>query len=395
MSAMHFFTSVTCCYIPKARVLAKTLKATNPSAIMHLVIADDLPKNFDIKKEPFDYIWYAEDFIETKNNKHWFYYHTVVELCTAIKAAATLHIMNKTNAKKICYLDPDIGVFGELSSLFEMLDKNSVLLTPHQTKPSLTLSSIKDDEICSLKHGIFNFGFFAVANDTNGRLFLDWWNHRLTHFCYDDIPNGLFTDQKWGDLIPALFPFAKIIYDDVYNVATWNLEHRSITCENNIWLVNKKPLKFYHFSGFDSGAHRQVLKRFAKEGDPVWDLSQLYEDMLSQNGQEELGKIQYKYACYESGNKIQTKHRLLFRNRLDLMNVFANPFSKECELWMISNCSESDCNESVISCVKNMIIFKLKYKLSFGSIRISNKQKYLYYKNKINEYDSIISKFSK
>ena len=53
---MHFFTSVTTCYIPKARVLAKTLKEHNPDAIMHLVISDDLPKNFDIKNEMFDFV---------------------------------------------------------------------------------------------------------------------------------------------------------------------------------------------------------------------------------------------------------------------------------------------------------------------------------------------------
>ena len=43
---MHFFTSVTACYIPKARVLAKTLKEHNEDAVMHLVISDDLPAVF-------------------------------------------------------------------------------------------------------------------------------------------------------------------------------------------------------------------------------------------------------------------------------------------------------------------------------------------------------------
>ncbi|MCI7364376.1 MAG: hypothetical protein MSH23_05040, partial [Campylobacter lanienae] len=264
---MHFFTSVTTCYIPKARVLAKTLKEHNPDAIMHLVISDDLPQNFDIKNEMFDFVWNAEDFIKTENNKKWFYIHTVVELCTAVKAAAALHILEKTKTDKLIYLDPDIGVFDNLDSLSKMLDKNSVLITPHQTEPAITRQGIIDEEICSLKHGIYNFGFFAFKNDENGLKFLHWWNDRLMQFCYDDIPNGLFTDQKWGDMIPALFDFAKVVRDPIYNVATWNLATRKITGNSNDgWMVNGKPLAFYHFTGFDSGAHRVMLAQHAKEG---------------------------------------------------------------------------------------------------------------------------------
>ena len=84
-----------------------------------------------------------------------------------------------------------------------MLDKNSVLFTPHQTEPAKNIRGIIDEEICSLKHGVYNFGFFAVKNDKNGLNFLNWWNDRLMEFCYDDIPNGLFTDQKWADWFPC------------------------------------------------------------------------------------------------------------------------------------------------------------------------------------------------
>ena len=154
---MHFFTSITTSYLPKARVLAETLKKTNPDAIMHLVVSDDLPADFDIKKENFDYVWYAEDFIKTENNNKWFFLHTVVELCTAVKGAAALHILKETKADKIIYLDPDIGVFNDLTPMSKMLDKNSVLLTPHQTEPVTSKENIINDEICSLKHGVYNF----------------------------------------------------------------------------------------------------------------------------------------------------------------------------------------------------------------------------------------------
>lgn len=376
---MHFFTSVTTCYIPKARVLAATLKKYNPDAVMHLVISDDLPKDFDLSKEDFDYVWKAEDFIQTENNAQWFFSHTVVELCTAVKGAAALHIFKQTNTDKLVYLDPDIGVFNDLTPLSQMLDTYSILLTPHQTEPSTTPKDIEDNELCSLQHGIYNFGFFAVKNDQNGMAFLNWWSDRLIHYCYDDIPKGLFTDQKWGDFIPALFDGVKVIREQEYNVATWNLVTRKITGnEQDGWFVNGCPLRFFHFTGYDSGAHREVLARYASETDPVWKLSQWYEKQMDEKGQKALGKIPFKYAFYENGEKISKLHRIFFRNT-EVKKLFANPFNNACRRFLKAH---------VISPTpfwKLMLVtryYQLRYHLSTGHNRVILQSMYKYYKRK-------------
>lgn len=387
---MHFFTSITTCYLPKARVLAETLKKHNPSAVMHLVISDDLPENFNLENEDFDYVWQAEDFIKTENNKKWFFMHSVVELCTAVKGAAALHILQQTNADKLVYLDPDIGVFGDLTPLSQMLDKNSLLITPHQVEPAVTKRGVIDEEICSLKHGVYNFGFFAVKNDNNGLRFLNWWNERLMNFCYDDIPNGLFTDQKWGDLIPALFDFAKVVRDVEYNVATWNLATRKISGDDKYgWMVNGRPLKFYHFTGFDSGAHRIMLSQHANEDDPVWNLSLWYENKLQEKGQSTLGKTMYKYAFYSNGEKIAKEHRKLFRQRLDVYDYFSDPFGDECYAWMRVNCNPN--KGDIVELFKNMYKYKVLYKLSLFAARRRNKEKFKYYRDKIMHLQEVIN----
>lgn len=379
---MHFFTSITTSYLPKARVLAKTLKQHNADAVMHLVVSDNLPDNFDIQKEPFDYVWYAEDFIKTNNNNKWFFIHTVVELCTAVKAAGAIHILEQTKTDKLVYLDPDIGVFNDLSPLSDMLDKNSVLLTPHQIEPATCHQGIIDEEICSLKHGVYNFGFFAVKNDNQGMRFLNWWNNRLMDFCFDDIPNGLFTDQKWGDLAPALFDFVKIIHEPEYNVATWNLATRKITgdCTNG-WFVNNRPLRFYHFTGFDSGAHRQMLAQHATPGDPVWSLSEFYEKMMFDNGQKELGKKQFKYAFYDNGKKINKTERNTIKNRADIAERFDNPFSEECCRWMKRNVQEDENN--IFKLCRNVRKYKFLRKFSLFKAHKRFKAQHIYYANKL------------
>lgn len=386
---MHFFTSITTSYLPKARVLAKSLKKYNPDAVMHLVIADDLPFDFNLENEPFDYIWKAEDFIKTENNAKWFFMHNVVELCTAIKGAAALHILKETGTNKLIYLDPDIAVFDNLSELSFMLDNNSLLLTPHQIEPATDFKGVEDEEICSLKHGIYNFGFFAVKNDDNGMKFLNWWNSRLMNFCYDDIPNGLFTDQKWGDLIPALFEFVKIIRTPEYNVATWNLATRKIEGDEiKGWKVNGRALKFYHFTGFDSGAHRIVLSHYAKQNDPVWNLSLWYEKQIYENGQAELGKSIFKYARYKNGKQILREHRAIFRKRQDLYDYFDNPFCDECCCWMEANCGKKV--QNVIDIFYNMFKFKLLYKFSVFNARSRNKKMYKYYKGQLDRVQNVI-----
>lgn len=82
--------------------------------------------------------------------------------------------------------------------MHERLQRNSLLITPHQVDPAISENGVRDEEICSLKYGVFNFCFFAVRRNEEGFRFLNWWNSRLMNYCYDDIPNGLFTDQKWG-----------------------------------------------------------------------------------------------------------------------------------------------------------------------------------------------------
>lgn len=385
---MHFFTSITTCYLPKARVLAESLKKYNPDAIMHLVIADDLPKDFNIYNEDFDYVWNAEDFIKTPNNKQWFFKHTVVELCTAIKPAAALHILQNTGADEIVFLDPDIAVYGNLNPLREELNRNSVLITPHQVDPAISEAGIRDEEICSLKYGVFNFGFFAVNNDTDGHKFLNWWNDRLMKYCYDDIPNGLFTDQKWGDLIPALFSFAKVLRNVEYNVATWNLATRKITGnEKKGWFVNGKTLKFYHFTGFDSGAHRIMLAQHAKPGDPAWNLSIQYEKTLKAKGQDLLGKIPYKYAFYENGEKILKEDRLIFRMREDLMAAFENPFSDNCYLWMRANLRPINIKTFMVTYYMTYLISKI----TCGEMRKKYKNRIKIYRDLINRLNQIIA----
>lgn len=320
---MHFYTSINNNYLPKARILAKSIKEYCKEAKFSLILADKIPQGVTVETEVFDEIITLPELgIPVENINLWAFQHTVVELCTAIKGQALVRFLEE-GSKKVVYLDPDIAVFDDLHELEELLDIHDIILTPHQTIPENNNRDIENNEICSLKHGTYNFGFYAVKNSERGMTFAKWWRDRLIDYCFDDIPNGLFTDQKWGDLAPALFEGVYISKDPGYNVSTWNLSNREVTKnKEGKYLVNNVPLKFYHFSGFDSGAQEVMLNEYGRNNRNLYDLREWYIKRQEQEEQGKYGTLPSIYNFFDNGDKIQKEERALLKSRLDVYNFF-------------------------------------------------------------------------
>ncbi len=324
---MDYYTSITSNYLPKARVLARSVKRHDPEARFHLLLSDLPPPGFDAAAEPFDSILGLED-LPIPNPRAWAFGHALVEMCTAVKGIGALEIVRRHQPRKLFYFDPDIVVFGGLQALGAELDRHPVLLTPHLTDPERQRAGILDNEISALKHGIYNLGFIGLRCEGEGLRCLQWWSDRLLEFCRDDIPGGLFTDQRWADLMPAMFEQVRILRGPQYNVATWNLSNRSVTGQAPDALqVNGQPLSFYHFSGFDSGAQEAMLKAYGSHSPVLFELRQWYIEQCRLQGQETLGRHPCVYASYENGEPITRMQRVLYRERGDLRTAFPDPFA--------------------------------------------------------------------
>ncbi len=325
---MHIFTSITNNYIPKARVLAKSIAKFCPDWKLHVILCDVLPSEIKADEEPFASI-IEIDQLPLNKRQDFIFEHRVTEICTAVKGVAAVYLTHLHNLDKIMYLDPDIAVFGDLSPLDELLDEHPILLAPHQCKPETTPSAIFNNEIGSLRWGVFNLGFMACRTDGQGEKFMDWWASRLLNYCFDDIPTGLFTDQRWCDLAPIFFDQLYILRDPEYDVATWNLTQREIAAnEAGEITVDGKPLKFYHFSGYDSGAGEGVRRYlFPDSNHLIHDLWEWYEAELQRHGQSELGDREWFFARFPNGAKIPNELRTLYRQRGDLKELFPDPYA--------------------------------------------------------------------
>ena len=326
-SSVQAFTSITANYLPKARVLARSIQRLAPEVRVHLVLSDDPPQGFDLAREPFDRLIGLDD-LGFGQDRQWLFGHTVVELCTAVKGRAFQYLFDHCGATKAFYFDPDTVVFGRLDELCALLDRHSAILTPHQCLPEVDVDAVADNELASLKHGVFNLGFLGARSDGEGRRLVDWWSERLQRFCYDDFSRGLFTDQRWMDLAPCFFPEVGIVRDPGFNVATWNLTHRQVTGSLATGVrVNGAPLGFYHFSGFDSGAQERMLNKYGSDNSALLELRRWYLDECARQGQAELGGRDARWSRFDDGTLIEPRQRVLYRTRADLQRAFPDPFA--------------------------------------------------------------------
>ncbi|MCK9423289.1 MAG: hypothetical protein M0Q38_11890 [Bacteroidales bacterium] len=334
---MYVFTSITNNYLPKARILGQSLKNYHPDWKFVVVVSETLHESIKINEEPFDQVLTIHD-LNIPHLKSWIFKHTIMEICTAVKGPAAAFIAETTGTDKLMYIDPDIAVFDSLGDISKKLDEFPIILTPHQTKRETNLRDVLNNEVCFLKHGVYNLGFFAVKCEGQGLEFLTWYRDRLLEFCYIDFDWGLYTDQRWCDLAPALFDKLFIFRDPGYNVARWNLSQRQLDKNGSgKFVVDGQPLRFFHFSGYDSGQGINEIVRYVDKDHVLHELWSWYTKKLNENGQAELGDLPWNYSFFSSGNKVIPAMNKLYRERSDLQKAFPDPFLNDGTL----NCYEN------------------------------------------------------
>jgi preprotein translocase subunit Sec61beta/cephalosporin hydroxylase len=148
-STVYAFTSICFNYVPKAAVLARTLKQHNPDVRFCLLINDWIPeKSLDGRPE-FDEVITIGD-LDIPNKAGWVFGQSAVELCTAVKGYFLSQLLEREDCACAFYFDPDIVIFSDLNLLIDELKDKSILLTPHLTHPESSLEAVLDNEICSM-----------------------------------------------------------------------------------------------------------------------------------------------------------------------------------------------------------------------------------------------------
>ena len=332
------YTSCAVNYLAKATALLESIRVNSPNTTLTLILCDVLPSDFD--PPPFDRIWTP---IDLGYNEQWIFKHDIMELCTAVKGRGLKRLMEtEKDAEIFVYLDPDVFVYSDLHLLYEELGSASIGLVPHITSPEETDLGVQLTELSVLQHGTYNLGHLIIRNSEIGKNFASWWADRLDRYCYDDRSRGLFTDQRWIDLVPAIFSDVNIIRSNVIDVASWNIYGKNINekYENGVWnyYINGKLLVTYHFSGTgNTGTHFRIRNAFAPTNGTLAKIEREYEECISKHSQETLQQFKPAYDFYRNGRIISTSARRFYRENRDLQEHYKDPYGDSYEAWLSEN----------------------------------------------------------
>ena len=316
-----FLTIVSSNYLAYAKTLFDSIEIHYPKSKRVLCIVD-APDVAVAELGQRCTILRLED-LGLPNHAHFVYRYGVMELNTAVKPYALAWIARNMSeaADGMMYIDPDIRFYRPLAEVEALLaDGALAVLTPHLTAP------LYDDkmpsELSIMRAGVYNCGFIAIGPHAQRGDFLEWWCRRLEYGAFVDFEAGLFTDQKWIDLAPGLFPDVRVLRHSGYNVAYWNLAHRPLAINaDGKYTAGGSDLAFFHFSGIDphdASLFSKHQTRFtASDLGPFQPEYRKYLQDLLGNGYDRLSKEPYAYGVTKAGDPIVPEMRQVFRHRYD------------------------------------------------------------------------------
>ncbi|MCK5219526.1 hypothetical protein KAR10_08390 [bacterium] len=303
---MIYSTIICANYLPRAKVLAESIKQHDRQAKFCLCIVEkQIPE--DVRDFPFDQVVLAKE-LGFENFNRFIIKHELIEGATAVKAQMMKYLLAlfKTETNFV-YLDPDIMLYSGLAEVKQLLARHAIILTPHLLTPGNL-----EMEMSCMNHGIYNMGFLALRRSSEAERFLEWWHERINHACYIDKKNGIFTDQKWVDLAPTLFK-VHLLKHPGYNIAIWNIDGRHLKYDKQRLTVNRHPVRFIHFSDIDKKIFAWAMETWGQASAGVMEkLSKAYRERLKNNANRQ--PLPWSYDYLDNGERITREIRVIFRN---------------------------------------------------------------------------------
>ncbi len=314
-------------YLPMARLLSASWRKFHPDCPMLVLFLDSPQGFFRPEDEPFQSVFVSD--LPIRNLPGFLFKYSILEANTAVKPCLLNYLFRQFSIDKLLYLDPDILIFESLDSLRESLQEANLLLTPHLLSP-LPKDGRGQNEHEILQAGSYNLGFLGIRNSLESRRFLRWWSEKLYHQCIVSFENNLFVDQRWMDMVPGLFEGVQVVRDPGYNIAYWNLHERSISLNGGVQ-VNGRPLRFFHFSGFNPDKPSSISKYQDRYGmadiGAARQLYDLYRTLLIANGWDECKDWTYSHDFFVNGVKVSAAARRYYWSLGPNVDHLGNPFT--------------------------------------------------------------------
>jgi glycosyltransferase involved in cell wall biosynthesis len=318
MSMLKACTIIARNYLPYARVLAESFTEHHPRGRLTVLVIDDVNAEVDERREPFSVARIPDIGFDPREFHRMATIYDVMELATAVKPTFLRHLLS-SGAPEIIYLDPDIQVFAPLDDIAALARQHAIVLNPHTTGP-IPRDDYRPSESDILAAGIYNLGFIALGPGCEP--FLDWWTERCWRDCLSEPANMRFVDQRWIDLASTIFSH-HVLDDPACNVGYWNLHERDVVWTGEQYEVNGRPLRFFHFSGFQPDVPYLLSKHqvdqpriLLSERPGVAQLCRAYAERLLRAGYIATAGPAYAYGLLPNGLRVSRQMRRLYREAL-------------------------------------------------------------------------------
>lgn len=279
--------------LPSARVLADSLRKHDPDVALHVVLADDPGEPQPAGDEPFVLHWLKE--LVAPGMTEFALGSTPLELSVRLKPLALQALLDE-GYSAVLYLDTDQWVLGDLEPLWSAIESNAIVLTPHLAAPAVGPDAGARERML-LRAGTHNAGAIGVSDHPEAHRMLAWWAERIDAVNHEGVDVGVYYDQRWLDLVPALFQNVAVLRDERFNVGHWNLPERA-----------DADVRLLHASGFDPLQPQRVTQHDPRLDDVpaggVATLLERYAEALLAAGHGEASELPWGWSRFADGTPV-------------------------------------------------------------------------------------------
>ena len=243
-----FCTIVTKDYLAWSLTFYEAIRAFDDAVILNVLVTDVVSANEISIGLPVNVIVYTIEDVNKSDiaqKLHEKYKAQPNVLRWSFKPVFMSFLLTKFD--KVIYSDSDIYYCNDYQFLFNELETNNVLLTPHwrSKDPEIDKSNFQ----LLFNGGLYNGGF--VAANKKGKHILQFWAKNCLEICELNLSKGHFADQTHLNLLPIYFDNVKVLKHRGCNIANWNqIECKRTKNEktNEVTIQHKYPIVFIHFT---------------------------------------------------------------------------------------------------------------------------------------------------
>lgn len=299
-----FCTIISPDFVPFARCLHESLKRFQPEIDLHVLVVSEEPQGGNGEHVHF----YAlpditSPMAEGINHK---YAGSTDNHRWSLKPVFMLHLLGKV--EKLIYVDCDLFFFADYSFLFDALETQSVLLTPHFASTDPFLSEEKF--MMNYLIGLYNAGFVGVSRA--GIRALEWWATSCYYHMENAPAKGYFVDQRYLDMLPVIDEGASLVRHQGCNVGSWNTEtfRRVVQPDGTVLINGRYPVVFIHFN------HETIQQILNGNDRALRVYFDQYEQAFARTGFRLDGFIKSLNDWKKEGLFLRIKRRLSLRSRM-------------------------------------------------------------------------------